>query len=52
MQTCEETNTEAFMLNTPLPGSLTTLSTSNATRMSRICSVRHGDGSQVSSKKS
>jgi hypothetical protein len=44
MQTREETNTEASLLNTPLAGPLTTLSTSNATptRISRIRSARHG----------
>jgi hypothetical protein len=45
-KTREETNTEASPLNTPLAVPLTTLNTSNATptRMSRICSARHGDG--------
>jgi hypothetical protein len=44
MQTREEANTEASLLNTPLAVPLTTLSTSNATptRMSRICFARHG----------
>ena len=44
-KTREETNTDASLLNTPLARPLTTLSTSKPmpTRMSRICSARHGD---------
>jgi hypothetical protein len=47
MQTREETNTEASLLNPPLAVPLATLSTSNAarTRMSHICSAVPENGS-------